>query len=362
MHILVIGNMGYVGPVVCRHLRNQFPDAHISGYDTALFADHLTCEGPVPEIVLNEQHFGDVRRFSPSVLNGVDAVIYLAAISNDPMGQKFGKVTDEVNRESCITIARLSILAGVRHFAFASSCSVYGYASEKALTENDATNPLTAYARSKIEAENDLKKLATDKMFISCLRFATACGFSERLRLDLVLNDFVATALRTKKIHVLSDGSPWRPLIDIRDMARIFEWAITRSGEQFIIVNAGCNDANYTVKNLADAVASQIPGTTVDINHDAPPDRRSYRVDFSYLSVLAAKFIPQLSLADSISSLIDGITRCNHHQVSTAPSRLTRLHTLSALIETGKVNSSLYWSENSNPQCQSISEKLSTVS
>lgn len=359
MHILIIGNMGYIGPEVSQHLRRTFPDAHISGYDTALFADRLTCEGPIPEIVLNKQYFGDVRDFPPSLLEGVDAVIYLAAISNDPMGKKFGKVTDEVNRKSCIKIAQFSAIAGVTHFAFASSCSVYGCASDHPLTEYDVTNPLTVYARSKIEAEIELKELHSDRMFISCLRFATACGFSKRLRLDLVLNDFVASALQFREIRVLSDGSPWRPLIDTRDMARIFEWAITRSGEKFVIVNAGSDENNYTVKQLAEAVASQIPGTQVDINHDAPPDKRSYRVDFSYLSRIAKNYVPQISLAHSITSLIDGITECNLAQIPVFSARLTRLNTLSDLIATGKLGPELYWSTKNMSQNKKSFENVS---
>ena len=228
MRVLITGNCGYVGSTLVRHLRQVMPAAEIIGYDTGWFAHCLTDARVLPETLLTRQHYGDVRDFPPALLEGVDAVVHLAAVSNDPMGNRFEQVTDEINAQASVRLARLAREAGVRAFVFASSCSIYGFAEGGPRRESDAVNPLTAYARSKVATERALTGMNADGMAVTCLRFATACGMSDRLRLDLVLNDFVAGALATGEITVLSDGTPWRPLIDVSDMARAIEWAIGR--------------------------------------------------------------------------------------------------------------------------------------
>ncbi|RZK29215.1 MAG: SDR family oxidoreductase, partial [Hymenobacter sp.] len=226
--ILLTGNMGYVGPGVVQQLRQAFPTAELIGYDLGFFAHCLTGAERLPESRLDRQVFGDVRQVPAALLAGVDAVVHLAAISNDPMGKAYEEVTMEVNHQAGIELARQAKAAGVRAFVFASSCSIYGMGGEDAKTETSSVNPLTAYARSKVASEQDLAPLADDDFVVTCLRFATACGWSDRLRLDLVLNDFVASAVATGEISILSDGTPWRPLIHVRDMARAIEWAVTR--------------------------------------------------------------------------------------------------------------------------------------
>ena len=304
MRILIVGNLGYVGPVVVQHLRSRFPRAELIGFDTGLFAHCLTGTGQLPEIALNAQYYGDIREIPPSLLRGVDAVVQLAAISNDPMGNRFETVTDEINRAASIGLAELARDAGVGAFVLASSCSVYGFAEGGARTELDAVNPLTAYARSKIATEAALHGANSGGMIVTCLRFATACGMSPRLRLDLVLNDFVAAAVGTGQITVLSDGTPWRPLIDVADMARAIEWAIGRNpdhGGRFLCVNTGGAACNYRVSELAEAVAEELPGVSVSINHAAPPDKRSYQVDFSLFRQLAPAHQPVVSLQGIVS-------------------------------------------------------------
>ena len=226
MKIIVIGNMGYVRPGTVKQLRATYPEAELIGYDIGYFANRLTNTEFLPEVQLDKQIMGDVREFPSRILNGADAVVYLAAISNDPMGAKYEEVTLDVNYRSCVRIAEQAKEAGVKSFVFASSCSMYGAAEGDAKTEQDSLNPLTAYARSKVYAERDLQPLASDSFTVTCLRFATACGMSDRLRLDLVLNDFVAGAVVAKEINILSDGTPWRPLINVLDMARAIDWAI----------------------------------------------------------------------------------------------------------------------------------------
>jgi nucleoside-diphosphate-sugar epimerase len=287
--------MGYVGPGVVSQWRKSYPEAELIGFDTGFFANNLTNSPFLPEVKLNRQIFGDVRNFSSELLNGIDSIVYLAAISNDPMGNRFEEVTMDVNYKAVVKMAIAGKEKGVRSFVFASSCSVYGEADDNAKVETDTLNPLTAYARSKIAAEKDLEPLAGNHFTVTCLRFATACGYSNRLRLDLVVNDFVAGAVASKRIDILSDGTPWRPLINVLDMARAIDWAILRTPEQggsFLALNAGTNEWNYQVKELAEIVAEVVHGCKVTVNADAAPDKRSYRVNFDLFKKLAPNHQP----------------------------------------------------------------------
>jgi len=346
MRILITGNMGYVGPILARHLRNAHPDAALIGFDAKYFAHCLTPARAEPEQVLDQQHFGDIREFPAELLDGVDAVVNLAAISNDPMGNKFEAVTDDINFKAGIRLAEMAAQGGVKNFVFASSCSVYGAAASGARTEEDAVNPLTAYARSKIATEQALQEIDRGAMTVTCLRFATACGMSDRLRLDLVLNDFVACALANGEITVLSDGTPWRPLIDVRDMARAIDWAAHRgadNGGAFVIANAGSDVWNYQVKELAEAVARAVPGTRVSINLAAPPDKRSYRVDFSRFHKLAPGHVPQVTLEQSIAMLHEGLGRMGFADRNFRNSQQIRLKVLEDHIAAGRLLPSLRW-------------------
>jgi nucleoside-diphosphate-sugar epimerase len=347
MRVLITGNMGYVGPVVVSHLRRRFPDAELIGFDTGLFGTCLTTTGRAPETLLTTQHFGDVRELPEALLRGADAVVHLAAVSNDPIGNRFEAITDEINRGATLRVAGLASAAGVRNFVFASSCSVYGAAPGEARRETDTLNPLTAYARSKVAAEQGLAQMELNGMAATCLRFATACGMSDRLRLDLVLNDFVAGALSGGEITVLSDGTPWRPLIDVRDMARAIEWAITRPPERggpVLAVNVGTDTRNHRVRDLAEAVAAAVPGTSVSINTAAPPDARSYRVDFSLFRRLAPDYQPKVGLPESIQAVLDGLQAIGFSDRDfRKSSRVMRLNTLSAMIDAGLLGSDLRW-------------------
>jgi nucleoside-diphosphate-sugar epimerase len=345
MKILITGNMGYVGPPVVSYLRRSQPDAILHGFDNAYFAHCLTGAQVLPERNLNEQIYGDVRTISPRLLAGYDAIVQLAAISNDPMGHQFEAVTFDINQKTTISIAKAAAEAGVKNFVFASSCSVYGVASGAPRKETDPLNPITAYAKSKVGAERELSTLETD-MVVSCLRFATACGMSDRLRLDLVLNDFVACALSQGEITVLSDGSPWRPLIDVADMGRAIHWAVARptdNGGRYLSVNVGAHDCNYQVRDLANAVAAAIPGTNVSINTSAPADSRSYRVDFSLYRSLAPNHQPVVDLNQSIQSLIAGMKRMNFKDAQFRSSELMRLKVLLGHIAEGRMSAELQW-------------------
>lgn len=348
MKILITGNMGYVGPVLVRHLRLVDPKTVIVGLDMGYFSHCLTNSPRFPECSVDMQYFADVRSLPDSALSGVDAVVYLSAISNDPMGQHFEEVTLDVNYRAAWRLARAAKEAGARSFVLASSCSVYGSAESGPRTEHSEVNPLTAYARSKVLAESALAKEATDAFAVTCLRFGTACGMSPRLRLDLVLNDFVASAVASRKITVLSDGSPWRPLIHVRDMARAIDWAVSREphvGGNFLIVNAGSDRWNFQVKDLAEAVAAAIPGVDVSINHSAQPDRRSYRVDFSLFRELALHHQPQCDLQTTIFALRDGLEAMDFHDEDFRNSHLIRLKVLAGLRTRGLLTEDLRWAD-----------------
>jgi UDP-glucose 4-epimerase len=347
LNILITGNMGYVGPEVVKYLRARHPDATLHGFDNAYFAHCLTGSPVLPERHLDEQFYGDVRDASSLDLTRYDAVVQLAAISNDPMGDRFEAVTLDINQNTTVSLARAAAAAGVKNFVFASSCSVYGIADGAARKETDPLNPITAYAKSKIEAERELAAIDTG-MVVTCLRFATACGMSDRLRLDLVLNDFVACALGQGQITVLSDGSPWRPLIDVADMARAIDWAIDRpasAGGRYLAINAGSDDRNYQVKDLANAVAKSVPGTGVSINTSAPVDSRSYKVDFALFRSLAPDHQPVVSLDQSIQNLIAGLKAMNFKDSDFRSSSLMRLKVLQDHIDSGRLNENLEWKQ-----------------
>lgn len=346
MRILITGNMGYVGPVLTRFLRESLIDAELIGFDTGYFAHSLTGGNLLPEALLDRQVFGDIREFRAELVDGVDAVVHLSAISNDPMGNKFETVTGDINQQASTRLARLAADRGVKSFVFASSCSMYGNADGGARKESDPTNPLTAYARSKIGSEKAFAELDLGSMTVTSLRFATACGMSDRLRLDLVLNDFVACAMTSREITVLSDGTPWRPLIDVEDMARAIAWAIARKpeiGGKFLAVNAGRDESNYQVRDLAEAVARQVPGTTVSINTNAPPDKRSYRVDFTLFRSLAPDSIPQISLDQSITRLREGLIGMGFADKDFRSSPYMRLKTLERHMAAGRLGADLRW-------------------
>lgn len=347
MKILITGNMGYVGPAVIKRLRESYPRATLVGFDMGYFAHCLMGPPILPECYGEQQYFGDVRYLQKDFLDGVDAIVHLAAISNDPMGKSFEQATLSINHQGSIWLARLAKEAGVKSFVFASSCSVYGYAEEGARVESSQLNPLTAYAKSKVLTEQDLAPLADQAFKITCLRFATACGMSERLRLDLVLNDFVTGAVLQRKITVLSDGTPWRPLINVKDMARAIDWAIQRNpqaGGKFLIVNVGSNGWNFQVQELAEAVAQAISKVDVSINKNAPPDKRSYRVSYDLFERLAPGYQPQCDLMNTILELREGLERAKFNNPSYRESPFVRLNVLMDLRNKGLLDENLEWS------------------
>lgn len=343
--ILVTGNMGYVGPSVVGRLRESHPGASLIGLDAGYFAHCLTGCSAMPERSLDYQYFGDVRSTPPSLLDGVDAVVHLAAISNDPIGNVYDEVTLEINHEATVRLAREAKAAGARSFVFAGSCSIYGVSSDAVATEDSPARPLSRYAESKWLAERGLEALADDTFTVTSLRFGTACGMSDRLRLDVVLNDFVASAIATRTIAILSDGTPWRPLIHVTDMARAIDWAIVRDpgGGDFVAVNAGSDDWNYRVRDLAAEVARAIPGVEISLAGSGEPDRRSYRVSFERYAALAPDHQPEVDVQTAIEGLREGLERIGFADPEFRSSPFIRLFALQGLREQGLVNDRLQW-------------------
>ncbi len=344
MKILITGNLGYVGPGLVKELRKYHPTAYLIGYDIGFFAKQITNRSISPDILLDSQIYGDVRSFPEEILQGVDAVISLAAISNDPIGNQFEEPTLDINYKANIEIAKMAKRQGVKKFIFASSCSVYGSAEDAPRTENSQLNPLTAYAKSKIYSEEGLEGLASEDFQITCFRFATACGMSDRLRLDLVLNDFVAGAITSNKITILSDGSPWRPLINVLDMARAIRWGLERensNGGTFVTLNAGSNDWNYQIRDLALETQALLPGVEVSINQNAEPDKRSYRVNFDLFEQLAPEHQPQYNLKTTVQGLIDGLRLINFQDANYHQSELIRLNVIKDLVAQNEIGSKL---------------------
>jgi nucleoside-diphosphate-sugar epimerase len=346
MNILITGNLGYVGSALVRYLKKTRPDYTLIGFDAGYFSHALTGINFSPEVLLHKQYYGDVRNFDVEYLENINAVVHLAAISNDPMGNEFEKVTFDINHRASVDIARMAHDKGVKNFVFASSCSMYGQSEGGAKKESDTLNPLTAYAKSKIAVEKDISEIGFTDMLFTSLRFSTACGMSGRLRLDLVLNDFVACASSLGEISILSDGSPWRPLIDVEDMARSILWALERSeseGGTFLAVNAGRDENNYQVKDLADSVMKEIKNTTIKINHEALPDKRSYKVDFSLYKSLAHDYLPQVSVNQSIKNLAHGLRCMNFSDINFRSSLFMRLNMLKNHIGNGHLDTNLFW-------------------
>ncbi len=345
MKILITGNMGYVGPLVVSALRKKFNNCYLYGIDSAFFAHCLLDQdAAMPEVVVNQQFFLDIRNILPSHLKGIDHVIHLASISNDPMGKIYEHQTWDINSLASSRLAEMAKSAGVKSFTFASSCSIYGLGDDHPRTEDDKVNPLTTYAKSKFFLEEALRPLADNNFRVTCLRFATACGWSSRCRFDLVVNDFVASAMTTKKITILSDGSPWRPMIHVQDMAKVLVWGIEREfGGNYLVVNAGANQNNFQVKDLAKIVASVIPNTAIEIAKDGSPDKRSYRVSFDTLEKLTNSTFIEWTVKAATEDLFDKLKGIKFKVGDLQSSRYIRFNVLKKMQSTGLLDSDLRW-------------------
>jgi len=340
MKILLTGHKGYIGAVAGPML---FSAGHaVVGLDTDLFegCDFGGAAAEIPEIRK------DVRDLTRADLKGFDAVVHLAALSNDPLGNLHAELTYDINHRASVRLAELAKEAGVRRFVFSSSCSTYGAAGDAYLEETAQLSPVTAYAESKVFVERDVAKLASDDFSPTFMRNATAYGVSPRLRLDVVLNDLVASAHVTGRVHIKSDGTPWRPIVHIRDIisAVLSVLEAPRDAIHNETFNVGQTEENYRVSQIADIVAETVPGCRIEYAAGGGPDKRCYRVNCDKIRRVLPNFSPQWNARKGAQELYDAYRAAALSAAELEQGRYIRISQIQKLMKAGGLDESLRWS------------------
>jgi nucleoside-diphosphate-sugar epimerase len=338
MRVLVTGHGGYIGAVMTRVLDAAGLD--VVGTDSGLFEGCNFGHYEPPRQVIER----DLRDLEVSDLDGFDAVVHLAAISNDPLGDLNPGCTWDINHKASVRLAEVAKRAGVSRFLYSSSCSVYGAASpDDVLAETAAFSPITAYAQSKVKVEADVAKLADDDFSPTYLRNATVYGASPRLRGDLVVNNLVGWAFATGRVYLKSDGTPWRPLVHVEDVCRAF-LAVLRAPRERIhdqAFNVGRNGENYRVRQVAELVSQEVPNSRIDFAEGAGPDPRCYRVDFTKIERSLPDYEPKWTVALGVAELHAAFRRELMRTEDLEGDRYVRIRRIVRMLEAGWLDPNL---------------------
>lgn len=339
MRVLVTGSNGYIGSVIMPLLVSAGHE--VRGIDSDLYFacayTTSTFEFPCTR--------KDIRDIELSDLNGFDAVIHLAALSNDPLGDLNPQLTLEINHLASVRLARFAKMAGVKRFIFSSSCSTYGASGNEMLSENASFNPVTSYGATKVMVERDVSALADESFTPSFLRNATAYGISPMMRFDLVLNNLVAWAYSSGAVYLKSDGSPWRPVVHVEDIARAFITILEAPVETVHnqAFNIGSNDENYQILDLARIVEKTVPGCRIEFAKDAGPDKRCYRVDFGKFRTLFPGFRPKWTVETGARQLYESYQETGIRLEEFEGPRFKRIDHIKWLLASGRLDETLRW-------------------